>query len=318
MKDICNKNKILYFKYSNSLKGKIIAVTGTTGGIGRPLCRYLAELGASLILLDRNYQKSNKLREELLRDFDKISVKCINLELEDIHSVKETVKELKNENIDIFIHNAGAYAIPRHICSTGYDNVFQINFVSPYYMIRELMPELKKKNGRVVAVGSIAHNYSKTNPMDIDFSSCSKASKVYGNAKRYLVFSLYELFKDEKGVSLAITHPGITFTNITAHYPKLIFAIIKNPMKVIFMKPQKASLSVVKGVFEDCSYHEWIGPRIFGIWGFPYKTRLKTVKLMESQNIGKSAENIYNTLKKFENFQDFVSLSGLHIGINRL
>ncbi len=308
MKDIFKKNKILCFKNSNSLKGKIIAVTGTTGGIGRPLCRCLADLGASLILLDRNFEKSNAFREELLRDFDNISVRCINLELEDIESVKATLLILKEENIDIFIHNAGAYAIPRHICSTGYDNVFQINFVSPYYMVRELMPELKKRKGRVVVVGSIAHNYSKTNPLDIDFSSCSKASKVYGNAKRYLMFSLYELFKDEKGISLAITHPGITFTNITAHYPKLIFAIIKNPMKVIFMKPQKAALSVVKGVFEDCSYHEWIGPWLFGIWGSPYKTILKTVGEKESQNIGKSAENIYNRLKKAENFEEFVSL----------
>jgi len=29
-------------------------------------------------------------------------------------------------------------------CDTGMDNVFQINFVSPYYMIRKMLPELKK------------------------------------------------------------------------------------------------------------------------------------------------------------------------------
>ena len=62
-------------------------------------------------------------------------------------------------------------------------------------------------------------------------------------------FSLFELFRSEKSVTLSVTHPGITFTNITAHYPKLIFAVIKHPMKVIFMKTDKASLSIVKGVF---------------------------------------------------------------------
>ena len=151
-------------------------------------------------------------------------------------NVKSVTKELENMDIDIFIHNAGAYSIPRKICSSGYDNVFQINFVSPYYMIRTLLPTLRAKKGMAVAVGSIAHNYSKTDERDIDFRKRSASSKVYGNAKRFLMYSLYELFKNEKEASLSIVHPGITFTNITAHYPKLIFAVIKHPMKIIFMK----------------------------------------------------------------------------------
>ena len=114
-----------------------------------------------------------------------------------------------------------------------------------------LLPVLRERGGRVVAVGSIAHNYSETDPADVDFSSRTRASRVYGNAKRYLMFSLYGLFENESNVSLAVCHPGITFTNITAHYPKAVFAIIKNPMKVIFMKPERACLSIVRGVFEE-------------------------------------------------------------------
>ena len=41
-----------------SLKGKTVAVTGSTGGIGKELCSQLCSLGASLILLDRNEEKS--------------------------------------------------------------------------------------------------------------------------------------------------------------------------------------------------------------------------------------------------------------------
>ena len=149
----------------------------------------------------------------------------------------------------------------------------------------------------MVTVGSIAHNYSKSDKNDIDFSTKKAASKVYGNAKRYLMFSLFELFKCEEDVSLAVTHPGITFTNITAHYPKLIFAIIKNPMKIIFMKPEKAVLSIIKGVFCPTPYNTWFGPRIFGIWGKPKLSTLNTCKSEEIQNIGIAAENIYKKLK---------------------
>lgn len=283
-------------KNSISLVGKTVAVTGTTGGLGRELCRYLASLGASLILMDRNAERSESFRTELEHEFG-VSARCIGVDLEDLESVKRATAELLGENIDVFIHNAGAYSIPRHECYAGLDNVFGINFASPYYIIKELLPSLRERGGRVVVVGSIAHNYSKSDEKDVDFATRKQASKVYGNAKRYLMFSLFELFREEKDVKLAVTHPGITFTNITAHYPKLIFAVIKHPMKVIFMKPKKAALSILAGVFEDCSYFEWIGPRVFDVWGLPKKKKLRTCKETESREIFLRAEKIYEQIK---------------------
>lgn len=280
---------------TNSLKGKTVAVTGSTGGLGTELCKNLARLGASLILVDRNRQKSEAFARILRQNYS-VEIECITADLEDFSSVKTAVEVLKNAHIDIFIHNAGAYSISRKICSTGYDNVFQINFISPYYMIKSLLPILSKRKGRVMVVGSIAHNYNKLDQNDIDFSSRNAASSVYGNAKRFLMFSLFELFKNITDVNLAVTHPGITFTNITAHYPKLIFAVIKHPMKVIFMKPRKAVLSLIKGCFENTEYHTWIGPCVFGIWGYPIKQRLKTCTVIESQKIFELAEQIHKSL----------------------
>ena len=280
-------------KNTDFLFGKTIAITGTTGGIGIKLCKYLASLGANLVLLDRNTKLSLSHKERLLNEFHNIDVSCIYVNLEDMNSVESATKAVINHNIDMFIHNAGAYSIPRKKCITGYDNVFQINFASPYYMIREFMPMLRKNKGKVVVVGSIAHNYSKINPDDIDFSAINASSKVYGNSKRYLMFSLYNLFKNESDVSLAITHPGITFTNITSHYPKVIFAIIKHPMKVIFMPTKIATLSILKGVFENTEYFTWIGPKLFNVWGLPSKTPLKTCSEGESQAIAEIAEKVY-------------------------
>lgn len=282
-------------KNTASLSGKTVAVTGSTGGIGRELCAYLARLGASLILLDRNTERSCAFADELVEKFG-CSVECIRAELEDIDSVRESCEELLQSDVDIFIHNAGAYSIPRRICSTGYDNVFMINFVSPYYMIRRLLPTLRARQGRAVIVSSIAHNYVKSDPDNIDLSDVKKASLVYGNAKRYLTFSLYELFDGERDASLSVTHPGITFTNITAHYPKLIFAIIKYPMKMIFMKPKKAALSILRGLFEGCGKNEWIGPRIFDVWGYPRKRKLNTCARDESEYIFAAAEKIYSSI----------------------
>lgn len=279
-----------------SLFGKTVAITGSTGGLGREICCYLLELGADLILLDRNSEKSLAFRKELICAFPEAEIRHIRTELEDMASVKAVCEQLKKSPPDIFIHNAGAYNIPRKKCDTGYDNVFQINFVSPYYITRELMPVMRERAGRIIAVGSIAHNYSKTDARDVDFSTRQASSLVYGNAKRYLMFSLFELFKDEKDIALSVVHPGITFTNITAHYPPLIFAVIKHPMKIIFMKPKKAALCVIKGVFEDCGYCEWIGPKIFDVWGLPRRKKLKTCDANERKRIFETAEEIYKLI----------------------
>ena len=277
---------------TESLAGKTVAVTGTTGGLGKELCDFIASLGARLILMDRNKKRSEAHRDELKMRHG-CEVTCINIDLEDINSVKGATSELiSNYEPDIFIHNAGAYSIPRKKCDTGMDNVFQINFVSPYYMIRTMLPVLKKRTGRVVIVGSIAHNYSKIDVRDVDFATRSRASKVYGNAKRYLMFSLYELFKNEGEVTLAVTHPGITFTNITAHYPKVIYALIKHPMKVIFMSPRRASLSILAAMVEDAEKNEWFGPSLFDVWGLPKKKLLRTCLADEARQICKIAEKM--------------------------
>lgn len=279
-----------------SLQGKRVAITGSTGGIGRQLCSHLATLGAELILMDRNIAKSKALADELRLNHPDLAVEFITTDLEDMDSVKAACEHLKELSPHVIIHNAGAYHIPRHKCSTGYDNVFQINFIAPYFMTRELLPTLRENGGRVIAVGSVAHNYSESDPADEDFSNRTRSSLVYGNAKRYLMFALHELFREEKGVRFALTHPGITVTNITAHYPRVIYALIKYPMKVIFMSPKKAALSILAGVSSHTDYHEWVGPKLFDVWGFPRKRLLRTASSEECGRIARTACRIYEEI----------------------
>ncbi len=280
-------------KNTTRLDGKRVVISGSTGGLGRELCYYLADLGAELILLDRNAKKSEKNADEICRRYPKAKVTRISADMSDIESVRSAADALCAMEIDYLILNAGAYSIPRYTCDNGYDNVYTINFISPYYLAGRLLPSIEARGGKVVAVGSIAHNYSKIDENDIDFSERKQASLVYGNAKRYLTYSLFAL--DSRSVSVA--HPGISFTGITAHYPKLIFALIKRPMKLIFMRPRKACLSVLYGLFTDCKSGEWIGPWAFDIWGRPRKKPLRTAKQNEIEKITAIAEEIYQKIK---------------------
>ena len=274
------------------LEGKRVVISGSTGGLGRELCKYIAGLGGELILLDRNSKKSLALASELKGEFPEMKVSHITADMEDIDSVRAAAEQLSEMEIDYLILNAGAYSIPRHRCSTGYDNVFQINFISPYYLSRRLLPMIEERGGKIVAVGSIAHNYSKIDEGDIDFSTRGQASKVYGNAKRYLTYSLFAL----NSPAVSVAHPGISFTGITNHYPRLIFALIKHPMKIIFPHPRKACLSILSGLFTDCKPNEWIGPSLLDVWGMPRKKPLKTASRTEAKKIAEIAGEIFDSL----------------------
>ena len=278
------------------MEGKTVAISGATGGIGQELCRHLASLGANLLLLDRNSERSMAWIEKLTGEFPSLNAKHLRLDLADFDTVKTVTEELLKSTPDYLIFNAGAYHVPRYTTGIGHDNVFQINFLAPYYMARTLLHAIQEKGGRIVAVGSIAHNYSHVDPDDIEFLTRTQSSKIYGNAKRFLMFSLFGL--DEGSNTITVAHPGITLTNITAHYPKLIYALIKHPMKVIFMSPCRASLSILAAMVQDAEKNEWFGPHIFDIWGLPKKKRLRTCSDEEAEKICKVAKKIYNQLSQ--------------------
>ena len=278
------------------LDGKTVCITGSTGGLGTVVANELAYLGANLILANRNKKKSEKQKEELLRLYPTIEIKILSVDMFDMYSVKLFVCKLKQIHFDILILNAGIYNVKRKTSNAGFDNVFQVNFVSPYYIAKQLLPTMRKnKNAKVIAVGSIAHNFTKLNPEDIQMKKSAKCSKIYGNSKRFLMFSLEKLFLDSH-ILLSIVHPGVTLTQMTNHYHKAINWLVKIGIKLFFPNKQKASLSILSGVFNQTEYFECIGPAKFNIWGYPKKKKLKTCSNTEADKIFEIAEDIYSKL----------------------
>ncbi|MBO5955058.1 MAG: SDR family NAD(P)-dependent oxidoreductase [Clostridia bacterium] len=282
---------------TGDLSGKTIAITGSTGGLTGSLVKVLAGLGANLILLNRNKEKTQRQIDELLTLYPNIKIDFIQCNLSNFESIKTATHMLKQKQIDILYLAAGVYNVKRFKTDLDYDNVFQTNFVSHYYMAKELMNNIKTSNGKIVAISSIAHNYSKIDAHDIDFSSRKKHSKVYGNSKRFLMFSLMELCKREN-VNLSIVHPGLTLTEMTNHYPKAINWLVKIFIKFFCPNTQKASLSLIKGVFDNTTYHRWIGPSFLQVYGKLKKIKLKSCTESESKMIFEIAEDIYNHIKE--------------------
>ena len=280
-------------KNTSSLRGRTVAVVGATGGIGSKVCMQLALLGADIIFLDRNKRRSDALKKSITEKYPDTNIRRIRMDLCDMGSVKSAALGLSACKIDILILCAGLYAVPRERGGKEFNQVFGVNFAAQYCFVKLMLTCLREHRSKVVVVGSIAHRFCTADENDIDFSRkrCTDAV-VYGNAKRYMMFSLIGLLKEEKDISFSLVHPGISFTGITSHYPVALQRLIKLPMKLIFISPSKAALNVLAGIFKGVGSDEWIGPSVFGIWGYPKKQKLRPIDEHEYKFINDTAERI--------------------------
>lgn len=280
-----------------STNKKTVAITGATGGLGKLLAKDLASFGTDLVFLDRDIQKSKNLANEILKEYPNTKIDFVTVDLVDLDSVKSVAKDLKDISFDTIVLNAGVFNVKLEKTKTGYNNIFQTNFLSQYFLIRELL-KTNSNLKKIVAVGSIAQSWSKVDLSDIDYSHKKSKMKIYGNSKKFLMFSLAKLMQKYPNTTLSIAHPGITSTNMTSSFNKSINWLVKAGMKIVFQSPQKAVKNIFKAVFEDCDHLEWIGPKIFDIWGKPTKKKIKKTSISEIEQIDNIANKIYQDLAK--------------------
>lgn len=77
-------------------------ITGATSGIGRDMAVELARMGCSLILASRNTKKMEQVKRRL-----PVPVKIITVDLSKEEDCYALYEQVKGENIDILINNAG-------------------------------------------------------------------------------------------------------------------------------------------------------------------------------------------------------------------
>lgn len=285
---------------TSSLEGKTVVLTGAAGGIGTQCCFHLARLGADIVAIDRNIEGLEKLKSALLEKHANLNVEIIEADLSNMADVQKCVEKLKKlSRIDVLVHNAGVFRLPVEHEKGDYNIIFKVNFIAPYYITKSLLPKLESAGkAKVVVVSSLAYKFAKYDENDVDYSTNTDDQKIYGNSKRFIMFSLMKLLQNNSKVDLSVVHPGISYTNLMKSFPKFISKIIALPMKLVFNSPKKSSLSLIKGIFTKLDYCEWLGPKIFSIWGMPKRKKLKACDEQEIQKIYQKAEEIYQKINK--------------------
>ncbi len=94
---------------SDTIRGRVVAVTGAAGSIGSELCRQLAGLSPEcLVLIDVDESRLYDLDQEMRR----LGVECVSLNICDIRDLRKTTAVLKTTRPDLLFHAAAYKHVP--------------------------------------------------------------------------------------------------------------------------------------------------------------------------------------------------------------
>jgi short-subunit dehydrogenase len=197
----------------------LVVITGATSGIGYYTARKYASMGAKVLMINRDIKKSEKVAEEIKKDFgSEISYLIADLSrIDEMHRIGNALYKME-EPIDILIHNAGIYLKRKTMSADGIETTFAVNYLAPFvitYLLRDKFAS--QGRGRVIFVSSEGYRFAVwgLNLSDLSFDhSRYSGLKAYGSSKLAQVLSMM-IFNDyfkEYGVTLNAMHPGMVRT----------------------------------------------------------------------------------------------------------
>jgi retinol dehydrogenase 13 len=204
----------------DDFRGRLVVITGATSGIGHFTARKYASQGANLLCVNRNRERSEKLRVEIEVEF---GVRCDYLladlsNLQDVFEVSELLRQWP-EPIDVIIHNAGVYLTKRELTAEGFEKTFMVHYLASFIITYQLMDRLRIQGGaRIILVGSEGHRFAVWG-LDLDDLHWERRRysglKSYGSAKTAQMLAMLifdDLFRGT-GVSINSMHPGAVKTD---------------------------------------------------------------------------------------------------------
>lgn len=179
-------------------------VTGASSGIGKDLAIELARRNYDLVLVSRDIDKLNKVKEQIKNVQVEVVAKDLSIEQNCI----DLYEQFKSEKIDYLINNAG-FGVFGEFSEVPLEkelNMIKTNITATHILTKLFLQKMKKENsGYILNVASIAGF------MPGPLMSAYYASKAY--VVRLTQAIREELKKEKSKVKVGILCPGPVETN---------------------------------------------------------------------------------------------------------
>jgi retinol dehydrogenase-14 len=231
---------------SKQMAGKVVLITGASGGMGKVTAVALARKGARVVMLCRDATRGAAAVEDVKRESGNAQVELLVGDLASQHSTREAAAEFKkrHSHLDILVNNAGVNLGQRSLTPDGIEATFATNHLGPFLFTNLLLDVLKASApSRIVNISSGAHLMAKMQMDDLQYSRKYKAFASYAQSKLANVLFTYELARRLKGTGVDVNavDPGGVATGLGSD--QLLFRIlVKLP---ILKTPEKGASTAI-------------------------------------------------------------------------
>ncbi len=200
------------------MKNRRVLITGATSGIGEITAYRLAEMGAEVLVVSRNENKTRSVAENIIAKGQKAYPFAADLSSKsDIHRLSEEIHS-KFDSLDVLLNNAGAIFMKRMETVDGLEMTFALNHLN-YFMLTSFLLDILKNGSkpRIVNVSSGAHFGGRINFSDLQIKKNYSGWRAYSASKLMNILFTYELDrrlkKENSSITVNALHPGFVATN---------------------------------------------------------------------------------------------------------
>ncbi|HEY2405022.1 MAG TPA: SDR family NAD(P)-dependent oxidoreductase [Polyangiaceae bacterium] len=308
-------------RHTRDMTGKVVAVTGTTSGTGYVCARELGKLGATVLLLNRQSERSERALSELRREAPGARFEAFACDLQDFESVRGAARAIasKFDVLDVLCHNAGVMALPDQATKDGYDVQMQTNSISPFLLTKELFPLLRgSQEARIVNHTSLARKgsdheakYFGKHGGNLGGDGKPEASANFQGPRweRYhqsklanctFTYGLKQRLEAARisNVKVLVAHPGIARTGLQETSDKSGGMNVNHAVMLQAQTAEDGALGILRACADpQAQSGDFYGPE--GLTGFPSKLAPEEL-LLDPKNIAICWEGCEAAVGKFE------------------
>jgi retinol dehydrogenase 12 len=224
---------------------EVAVITGTTHGIGRVTSRGLAIAGRTVVMLCRDVQAGNVVRDEITEQVPGATVHVVHCDLASLVSVRNSADVVRRTfgPIGLLINNAGMVSSRHRMSEDGFELTFATNHLGPF-LLTALLSDRLNETARVINVASRAHYRGR-----IDFGRITDPRARYSGVAAYAqsklanVLHTFALARRLSGTRVCANclHPGVVATNLLPRWLRVVKPLIS---RVIFNSERGARTSL--------------------------------------------------------------------------
>jgi NAD(P)-dependent dehydrogenase (short-subunit alcohol dehydrogenase family) len=199
------------------MKGKVVAITGGTSGIGEVAADALAKMGARIILVARDRSRAQATLERLRRSGPGVVHSAVFGDLTRLDEMKRVASAIADQSprIDVLINNAGALFGTRRLTDDKLEYTFALNHMAYFVIAHGLRERLLASNAaRIINTASAAHRGATLDFDDLQSAKSFGAMKAYSRSKLCNILFTRELARrlTDTQITANCFHPGFVAT----------------------------------------------------------------------------------------------------------